>query len=37
MRWRNVRAMAIKESRHLRRDARSLALMFLLQSTPVRG
>ena len=30
MRWRNVRAMAVKESRHLRRDARSLALMFLM-------
>ncbi|HUJ00260.1 MAG TPA: ABC transporter permease [Usitatibacter sp.] len=30
MRWSNVRAMAIKESRHLRRDARSLALMFLM-------
>ena len=30
MRWRNVRAMAVKESRHLRRDGRSLALMFLM-------
>jgi ABC-2 type transport system permease protein len=30
MRWRNVRAMARKETRHLLRDARSLALMFLM-------
>lgn len=30
MRWRNVRAMARKETWHLLRDARSLALMFLL-------
>ena len=30
MRWRNVRAMARKEIRHLVRDARSLALMFLM-------
>jgi len=30
VRWRNVRAMARKESRHLLRDARSLALMFLM-------
>ncbi len=30
MRWRNVGAMALKESRHLRRDAGSLALMFLM-------
>jgi len=30
MRWRNVRAMARKETWHLLRDARSLALMFLM-------
>ncbi|MGZ5079661.1 MAG: ABC transporter permease [Usitatibacter sp.] len=30
MRWQNVRAMARKETRHLLRDARSLALMFLM-------
>ncbi|HXZ48059.1 MAG TPA: ABC transporter permease [Usitatibacter sp.] len=30
MRWRNVRAMAVKETRHLLRDARSLALLFLM-------
>jgi len=30
VRWRNVRAMARKETRHLLRDARSLALMFLM-------
>lgn len=30
MRWRNVVAMARKETRHLLRDARSLALMFLM-------
>ncbi|HVN36350.1 MAG TPA: ABC transporter permease [Casimicrobiaceae bacterium] len=30
MRWRNVRAMARKETRHLLRDPRSLALMFLM-------
>ena len=30
MRWRNVRAMARKETWHLLRDVRSLALMFLM-------
>jgi drug efflux transport system permease protein len=30
VRWRNVRAMARKEAKHLTRDARSLALMFLM-------
>ena len=30
MRWRNIRAVARKEARHLIRDARSLALMFLM-------